>query len=415
MVLKHSLIQKLITCASIPILAILLIFNLRRMLFTFTILFISPRNKDPEKSPINLKDLPNVLVLVSCRNESKIIHGLCQAISQLDYPPEKHQVVLINDGSTDGTVERMEQQAEGKPGWNVLNLPNSIGKASALNAALKQFPFGEIVYIFDADHRPEPDSLKRAVRHFEDPQVAGVSGLTIPSNPLASPSAYYSMVENHVHRMITMRAKDRFDLAPALLGSNCGYRRTTLKECGGFRDGALLEDSDLTLAFYRAGYRVRFAEDAVARHQVPETIRGYLMQHIRWSRGFNDISNQHSIGLLRDRRLSLPHRIELFLFSVGYLDRIAMAGAAALTILAYLFEKTFRFPWQVLSLALLTPLAQILILFAEQRMPVGMWLRLPFIPVFYALDIFAAVKGMLDSLSRRRPTWEKTERSPKIE
>ena len=95
-----------------------------------------------------------------------------------------------------------------------------------------------------------------------------------------------------------MRAKDRLELAPALLGSNCAYRRQPLMACGGFRDGALSEDSDLTVTFYREGYRVRFMEDAVSYQQVPQSLDGYIKQHIRWGRGLNDVARVHSFGSL---------------------------------------------------------------------------------------------------------------------
>jgi len=253
--------------------------------------------------------------------------------------------------------------------------------------------------------------LRRAVRYFDDAQVAGVSGRLLPSNPQASPSAYYSTVEGYIHQMVTMRAKDRLGLAPALLGSNCGYRRTILAECGGFREGALLEDSDLTLTFYRAGYRVRFMQDAIAYHQVPETIDSYLKQHTRWGRGYNDVTRNHAVALIRSGHLPLPLRAELLLFAVGYLDRVALVGAAMLTLLSYWNRHLFYFPGGILYFALITPLAQIVALFAEQRASRAMWLRLPLVPLFFALDIIAALWAMADSLLSRTRVWTKTARS----
>ena len=167
-----------------------------------------------------------------------MIPDLCNALSQLDYPRESYQVVLIDDGSTDGTGALMEQQAASRSGWHVLKFPKSAGKASALNTALAHFPFGEILYIFDADHRPDSRALKHAVRYFYAPRVAAVTGFTRVLNPIASPSAFYSTVESYTNQLVTIRAKDRLGLAPALLGSNCAYRREPLLACGGFRDGA---------------------------------------------------------------------------------------------------------------------------------------------------------------------------------
>src|SRR5581483_6540927 len=268
-----------------------------------------------------------------------------------------------------------------------------------------------IVYVIDADHRPQPNTLLALVRYFNTPNVAGVTGHTIVSNALASPSAYYSAVESAVHQMITMRGKDRLDLAPALLGANCAYRRATLVQYGGCAPGVFLEDSDLTIRLSRAGYHLRFAEDAIAYFQVPETRIGYLNQHARWARGFNDVAIDHARGLIHQSNLRPLLRLELFLFAVGYLDRIALLGAGALTLLSALAPRRFRFPRAILYLSLLTPFAQIIALLLEQRASAAMWLRLPLVPLFFALDVYAAVRAMFDSLLKRKRIWTRTPRS----
>ena len=396
---------------SLPIIAVLLAFNLRRVLFALAILLPRQGTGEAPAASEGADRWPEVLILVPCRDEEEMIPDLCRSLDELDYPSERRRVVLIDDGSCDSTHSLMARSAGERPGWEVLALSPNVGKAAALNLALARFSFGEIVYVFDADHRPRPDVLKRAVRYFDESEVAGVNGRLVPGNPLASASAYYAAVESYLHQMVTMRAKDRLGLAPGLLGSNCGYRRSALAECGGFRDGALSEDTDMTLSLWQAGYRVRFAPDVVAHHQVPETVGGYLNQHRRWARGLNDVASGHAAALLRSRRLSLPVRIELLLFAAGYLDRIALACAGMFTLLSVLNKRLFSFPRWVLFFAFLTPLYQIAILFAEQRLPQSMWLRLPLIPLFFALDILAATRAMADSLSGRARVWSRTTRS----
>jgi cellulose synthase/poly-beta-1,6-N-acetylglucosamine synthase-like glycosyltransferase len=397
---------RLLKLIPLSLATILLVFNVRRIVFTLTILL--KRDRAATNPP--LTDFPTLLILVPCRDEEKVIGDLCERLTRLNYPREKLQVVLIDDDSRDTTCAVMEEWARGRNNWHVLSLTTNLGKSRALNAALDQFAFGDIIYVFDADHRPQADVLEKVVKYFDDPQVAGVSGRTIPSNGLVSPSAYYATVESLVHQMLTMRAKDQLNLAPALLGSNCGYRRAVLDACGRFRAGAFLEDSDLTLKIYRAGYHIRFAPDAIAYHQVPETVRGYLRQHARWARGFNDVAGDHAIAVLTNARLALPLRTELFLFSVGYFDRLALIGAGLLTSLAYL-SRHFVFPRRILLLALLTPLAQIVALFFEQRVALAMWIRLPLVPIFFALDIFAALRALRDSILNRTRVWTKTERT----
>ena len=394
---------------SVPIIAVLLIFNIRRLIFTFAALLSGPQHAPEPSNEERL--LPDVLVLLPCRDEILMLPDACAALAEIDYPAEKLRILLIDDGSTDGTGEAMETQAGRRQGWEVLRLSQNAGKAEALNVALSRLEFGEIVYIFDADHRPEPGIIRQAARYFADPNVAAVTGFTRILNPLASPSAYYSTVESYVNQLITIRGKDSLKLAPALLGSNCGYRRSHLIKCGGFRKGAFSEDSDLTVVFSVAGHRLRFAETAISYQQVPHSIRGYLKQHIRWGRGLSDVARVHSLEVLRRPGLDWPLRLELLLFTEGYLDRVALIGAVVLTAGSYLSRGLISFPLGVLLFALLTPLIQILALFVAERMPFPMWVRLPLIPIFFALDIFAAALAAIDALANRPRGWSKTERA----
>lgn len=394
----------------VPAVVILLAFTFRRILFTLAIL--SGGKPGPDSSVPGHTYLPRVLILVPCRDEADQILGLCQALSALDYPRQNVQVVLIDDASVDGTGPLMERQASERPGWHVLRFSSAVGKASTLNKALSQFSFGDIVYVFDADHRADPEALRRGVRYFYAPGVAAVTGFTRVVNPLVSPAAYYSTVESYTNQLVTMRAKDRLGLAPALLGSNCAYRRETLVASGGFRAGAFSEDSDLTVTFYRAGYRIRFAQDAVSYQQVPESVNGYIKQHVRWGRGLNDVARVHAWEVLTDRKLSLPLRVELLLFTAGYLDRLALMAAGLLLILSCLLHSATFLPLLgFVLLSVLTPMAQIVALFFKERMSLAMWIRLPLVPVFFALDIFAALRSMLETLLNQPRLWAKTERA----
>ena len=402
------MLQTLFWIISIPIAAILLMFNIRRLLFLLAIL---PGRRPRKKiSLLSETYLPEVLILVPCRDEATMIPEMCHSLSQLDYPPEKLQVVLIDDGSVDGTGQVMEQQVATRPGWHVLKFASNLGKARALNTALARFHFGEILYIFDADHRPNADAIRQAARYFYAPRVAAVTGFTKVSNPVASPSAFYSTVESYVNQLVTMLGKDRLGLAPALLGSNCAYPGEPLIVCGGFRDGALSEDSDLTVTFYRAGYRVRFMEDAISYQQVPQSLDGYLKQHIRWGRGLNDVARVHSLDLLHDHTLHLALRLELLLFTAGYLDRLALMSAVLLVGFSYLLGNTLITLLWIILFSLAMPLVQIVVLFCKERMNIAMWLRLPLVPVFFLLDIFAAIRSMLDTLLNQPRLWTKTQR-----
>src|SRR5919106_6708864 len=102
--------ETLILILAIPAAAILLLFTLRRIIFTFAIL----PGDDEKSSGLGNTHLPEVLILVPCRDEAGMIPDLCQALSRLEYPQEGFQVVLIDDGSTDATGSLMEQHAAGR-------------------------------------------------------------------------------------------------------------------------------------------------------------------------------------------------------------------------------------------------------------------------------------------------------------
>src|SRR5215208_5959960 len=106
--------QIILWILTIPIAVILLLFTLRRILFTLAIL--PAGDQGSRSSTPDHGCLPCVLILISCRDEVGMIPGLCLSLSQLDYPRRNLQVVLIDDASTDGTGPFMEQLAAERPG-----------------------------------------------------------------------------------------------------------------------------------------------------------------------------------------------------------------------------------------------------------------------------------------------------------
>ena len=375
--------------------ALLCLFTLRRWFFTLVALL-----PDPPAPEAGEGEEPEILLLVPIRNESQALPGLLAALDRLYYPEDKLNLIFINDGSTDNSEMTLKGWTVLKANWHLLSLPHNLGKAAALNAALTRFPQGEIVVIYDADERPQPVALQNLACHFRTPRVGAVSGRRAISNSLASPAASYTTFENLVHQLITLRAKDRLDLAPAILGANCAYRRLALAEVGNFKPGALLEDTDLTVKLKQAGWQIRFEPAAVSYHQVPETISGYWKQHTRWARGFNEVARAQGRSLLRDPHLSLTIRLELLLFSLGYLDRLALLAGLGLALLKQ------RLAAGAVILSLLTPFLQVMAALKIGREPVGMWWRMVWLPFFFGLDLAMACTGFWETIRKTPQLWE---------
>jgi cellulose synthase/poly-beta-1,6-N-acetylglucosamine synthase-like glycosyltransferase len=377
---------------------LLLLFTARRWLFLMAALL--PDRRQPQAEP---RSWPSVLLLVPARNEAATLPGLFRALDELDYPRSRMNIVLLDDGSSDGSETLMGTWAASRPRCQVWSMGQNVGKAQALNRALDAGPQTEVIVVYDADERPDPDALRALVRPFADSQVGGVSGRRAVDNLLASPAASYAALESAVHQLVTMRAKDRLGLAPALLGSNCAYRRAGLIEVGGFKPGALLEDSDLTVRLARAGWRLRFEPGAVSYHRVPLTLSGYWRQHTRWARGFHDVAGAHGLATLTDRHLAVALRLELLLFAGGYLDRAALLAAL---ILALVSAEVRGFLGRVTIQALLTPLLQVIAALRIGRAPRALWARIAWLPIFFGLDVAMATVGLFNTLKRSPQTWE---------
>ncbi|MGH2522872.1 MAG: glycosyltransferase, partial [Anaerolineales bacterium] len=289
--------------------------------------------------------------------------------------------------------------------------------AQALNQALTPSPVretgleGEFIVIYDADHHPAPESLRALVAPFAEPAVAAVSGQMRVSNGQASPAAFYTAVESLVNQLITMRGKDRVNLAPAILGSNCAYRRAALDAVGGFRPGALLEDSDLTLAFALAGWRTRFAPESVSEHHAPTSLRGYIKQHLRWNRGFHQVSGGRLASIWANPRLSPLLKLELTFFALGYADRLALVAGALFTTVDLLQPGTFGFPLWVWLVYFGLPALEMLAALSLAHAPADMVARLIYVPLFFLLDIGIALWSSLQTLLGKPFAWSVTERS----
>ena len=121
-----------------------------------------------------LKRTPLVSVIVPAYNEEKSIGNTLNSILNLNYPKDKLEILVINDGSTDNTKGIVERIIKNHPSFNIqlVNKENG-GKGTALNLGLEKAK-GEFFVCLDADSEPEPDCLIKMLPYFEDGKVATV-------------------------------------------------------------------------------------------------------------------------------------------------------------------------------------------------------------------------------------------------
>jgi cellulose synthase/poly-beta-1,6-N-acetylglucosamine synthase-like glycosyltransferase/peptidoglycan/xylan/chitin deacetylase (PgdA/CDA1 family) len=220
---------------------------------------------------------PPVSLLVPAYNEAVGIEATLRSIAGT-YPDL--QVVVIDDGSTDGTADIAE--ALGLPGVEVVRQANA-GKAAALNTGLT-YVRHDIVVMVDGDTVFEPDTVRQLVQPLRDPAVGAVSGNTKVGNR-SGILGRWQHLEYVIGFNLDRRMYDVLNCMPTVPGAAGAFRREALEAVGGVSTDTLAEDTDLTMAVTRAGWRVVYEERARAWTEAPATLNALWRQRYRWCYG----------------------------------------------------------------------------------------------------------------------------------
>jgi cellulose synthase/poly-beta-1,6-N-acetylglucosamine synthase-like glycosyltransferase/peptidoglycan/xylan/chitin deacetylase (PgdA/CDA1 family) len=218
-----------------------------------------------------------VTVLVPAYNEAKCIENTVRSLTASDHPIE---VLVVDDGSTDGTARIVE--AMGLPNVRVIRQLNA-GKPAALNRGLANARY-DIVVMMDGDTVFEPSTVRELVQPFGDPRVGAVAGNAKVGNKDSLIGAWQH-IEYVMGFNLDRRMYDILGCMPTIPGAVGAFRRSALEPIGGMSDDTLAEDTDVTMALHRAGWRVVYAENARAWTEAPETVQQLWSQRYRWSYG----------------------------------------------------------------------------------------------------------------------------------
>lgn len=255
---------------------------------------------------------PRLAVIVPAYNEAVGIERTVRSLVASDYP--SFEVVVVDDGSTDDTAAIVSE-------LDMVDVrlvrQDNAGKAAALNTGI-EITSAPIVVMVDGDTLFEEQTLRRLVAPFADPAVGAVSGNTKVGNR-RSLLGRWQHIEYVMGFNLDRRMYEVLQCTPTVPGAIGAFRREALSDAGGVPGDTLAEDTDLTLAIGRAGWRVVYAADARAWTEAPATLGALWRQRYRWSFGTMQAVFKHRGAILsrdpRDTRVGrrgLPY-IVLFL------------------------------------------------------------------------------------------------------
>ena len=217
---------------------------------------------------------PFVSVIVPVRDGEPTIEGCLDAILATDFPAERREILVVDNGSSDGSPALIQSRPV-----RYLREPKR-GVSNARNRGIAEST-GEILAFVDADCLVEPQWLTELVRPFEDPEVGSVAGdlQHVPAKTAA---------ERQAARLLGNWQRFAFNSNPAYpITANAAYRRDVLERIGTFDPHMTrAQDVELGLRFQeRSGRRLAYAETATARHRNRTTQRGFFRQQLGWAYG----------------------------------------------------------------------------------------------------------------------------------
>lgn len=261
---------------------------------------------------------PKVTIVVPAHNEDVVIAQTAKAILDMNYPHDRVELLLFADNCSDNTyAECLSVQAMSEyAGRNltIIDRTGTGGKAGVLNDALKMAT-GEYICVYDADAMPEKNALYFLVKEvMKDPErhVASFGRnktRNANQNFLTRCINQEIVVTQRVHH-VGMWHLFKIRRIP---GTNFIIQTDFVKSIGGWKNGALTEDTDISFKIMQSGKLIALAYNSEAFQQEPETLKSYYMQRKRWAKGNYEVvlSNfKHLFG-----RANWRVKLEVFNYS----------------------------------------------------------------------------------------------------
>ncbi|ARK21789.1 MULTISPECIES: glycosyltransferase [Sporosarcina] len=252
--------------------------------------------------PINPNYRPGVSIIIPVFNEEEWIHKTIYSCLNQNYPIDKLEVIVVDDQSTDLTVENVWKAVEKlgqedevykiKERLQVYVMPKNGGKREALVDGVAMAKHDLVVFV-DSDSFLEPNAILNLVQPFQDPKMGGVAGRTDVENKYANSITKLQVVRYYIAFRVMKAAESYFDCVTCLSGPLSCYRKSLILEHQEdwlnqtfLGQPATFGDDRSMTNFILQTHRTAYQDKAICSTVVPDKFGVFLKQQMRWKRSW---------------------------------------------------------------------------------------------------------------------------------
>ena len=280
---------------------VFLVLGFLRLGFMYYLMVKEKRLERRRNYPALTKDnAPHVSIIVPAYNEEVNCVRTVKTLLREDYP--SFDIIFVDDGSKDHTLERIHQAFDGNSRVRILGKPNG-GKASALNYGIAHTD-ADFVVCIDADTQLRPDAVSRLMQHFlldKEHRIGAVAGNVKVGNQ-RNMLTRWQAIEYTTSQNFDRMAYSYINAITVVPGAIGAFRKEAIDKAGGLTTDTLAEDCDLTMRINEAGYVIENENYAVAMTEAPENVRQFVKQRVRWCFGVMQTFWKHRSSLFNPKK-----------------------------------------------------------------------------------------------------------------
>lgn len=398
----------------------------------WVIVFLNGEIKFEDKSRVKLKRKPFVSVIVPAYNEESVIEHTLESVTSLDYPKDKLEIIIINDGSTDKTHKIVQDFIKKHKKSNIkLFHQENKGKAAALNHGLSKIE-GEFFACLDADSVVEPLTLKKMLGVYEDNKED--LAIVTPAMKVKEPQTILQKLQRleYILTLFTARLMSCLDCLYVAPGPFSLYRTKIIKELGGFEEGNLTEDMEIAYRVQKQHYSIKHCHDAYVYTNAPRSTKELYLQRNRWFKGglfnalkYKEITFNKNYGDFGFIQMSINFIAfvlcgSAIFFFLYYLLMPLIKGLHRLYLVNFDFLpylRSLEFTFDPLSITDLGFIIMFIFIISfgifylshksakENVIKKSFWYVIPYFLIYYIILSFIAVVAVFELVVRRKQKW----------